>query len=335
MNNKIITSLVTVFLFVFPIHLFFIKIKNLLYDFKVIKPVKISSKVISVGNVSLGGTGKTPITISIANFLQKKGLKVGIVSRGYGRKKSSNSFLVDNQHWTECGDEVVLLKNNLHTEIPIFVSNNKVFAAKKLSKMGCNIIILDDGFQHRKIHRDIDIVLIGPQNQLKNRQLIYPYGLLREPLKNVKRADITIMTKKNIVKNKSILNFDYALDLVIKDEILSTSKNKLIKDLLKSSDNLSVCSIGDPISFSKTLESLNINIKKRLIFPDHWSFSLQDVNKINKLASKYDLHNIICTEKDYIKLIDFKKSLNISLNSIVVKHNLSKEFEEDILCRLT
>lgn len=335
MNNKIITSLVTVFLFVFPIHLFFIKIKNLLYDFKVIKPVKISSKVISVGNVSLGGTGKTPITISIANFLQKKGLKVGIVSRGYGRKKSSNSFLVDNQHWTECGDEVVLLKNNLHTEIPIFVSNNKVFAAKKLSKMGCNIIILDDGFQHRKIHRDIDIVLIGPQNQLKNRQLIYPYGLLREPLKNVKRADITIMTKKNIVKNKSILNFDYALDLVIKDEILSTSKNKLIKDLLKSSDNLSVCSIGDPISFSKTLESLNINIKKRLIFPDHWSFSLQDVNKINKLASKYDLHNIICTEKDYIKLIDFKKSLNISLNSIVIKHNLSKEFEEDILCRLT
>jgi len=335
MNNKIITSLVTVFLFVFPIHLFFIKIKNLLYDFKVIKPVKISSKVISVGNVSLGGTGKTPITISIANFLQKKGLKVGIVSRGYGRKKSSNSFLVDNQHWTECGDEVVLLKNNLHTEIPIFVSNNKVFAAKKLSKMGCNIIILDDGFQHRKIHRDIDIVLIGPQNQLKNRQLIYPYGSLREPLKNVKRADITIMTKKNIVKNKSILNFDYALDLVIKDEILSTSKNKLIKDLLKSSDNLSVCSIGDPISFSKTLESLNINIKKRLIFPDHWSFSLQDVNKINKLASKYDLHNIICTEKDYIKLIDFKKSLNISLNSIVIKHNLSKEFEEDILCRLT
>ncbi len=335
MNNKIITSLVTVFLFVFPIHLFFIKIKNLLYDFKVIKPVKISSKVISVGNVSLGGTGKTPITISIANFLQKKGLKVGIVSRGYGRKKSSNSFLVDNQHWTECGDEVVLLKNNLHSEIPIFVSNNKVFAAKKLSKMGCNIIILDDGFQHRKIHRDIDIVLIGPQNQLKNRQLIYPYGSLREPLKNVKRADITIMTKKNIVKNKSILNFDYALDLVIKDEILSTSKDKLIKDLLKSSDNLSVCSIGDPISFSKTLESLNINIKKRLIFPDHWSFSLQDVNKINKLASKYDLHNIICTEKDYIKLIDFKKSLNISLNSIVIKHNLSKEFEEDILCRLT
>ena len=335
MNNKNITSLLTVLLFVFPIHLFFIKIKNLLYDFKLIKPVKISSTVISIGNVSLGGTGKTPITISIANFLQKKGFKVGIVSRGYGRKKSSNSFLINNQHWTECGDEVVLLKNNLHSEIPIFVSSNKVFAAKKLSKMGCNVILLDDGFQHRKIHRDIDIVLIGPQNQLKNRQFVYPYGSLREPLKNIKRADITIMTKKNIVKNKSTLNFDHALDLVIKDKILSTGKNKLVKDLLKSSDNLSVCSIGDPISFSKTLENLNINIKKRLIFPDHWSFSLHDVNKINKIASEYDLQNIICTEKDYIKLIDFKKSLNISLNSIVIKHNLSKEFEEDILCRLT
>lgn len=335
MNNKIITSLVTVLLFFFPIHLLFIIIKNLLYDFKVIKPVKISSTVISVGNVSLGGTGKTPITISIANFLQKKGFKVGVVSRGYGRKKSSNSFLIDNQHWTECGDEVVLLKNNLYKEIPIFVSSNKVFAAKKLSKMGCNIIVLDDGFQHRKIHRDIDIVLIGPQNQLKNSQLVYPYGSLREPVKNIKRADITVMTKKNIVKNKSTLNFDHALNLMIKDEILSTGKNKLIKDLLKSSDNLSVCSIGDPSSFSKTLESLNVNIKKRLIFPDHWSFSLQDINKINKLASEYDLQNIICTEKDYIKLIDFKKLLDIDLNSLVIKHNLSKEFEEDILCRLT
>ena len=158
---------------------------------------------------------------------------------------------------------------------------------------------------------------------------------MREPLKNIKRADITIMTKKNIVENKSALNFDHALDLVIKDEVLSTGKNTLIKDLLKSSDNLSVCSIGDPSSFSKTLENLDINIKKRLIFPDHWSFSFQDVNKINKLASEHDLQNIICTEKDYIKLLDFKKSLNIDINSIVIKHKLSKEFEEDILCRLT
>lgn len=334
MNNKIITFLLPSILYVFPIHVLYIFFKNFLYDFKLIKPVKINSKVISIGNVSLGGTGKTPTTISIANFLQKKGFSVGIVSRGHGRRNGSESFLVDNQHWSICGDEVVLLKNNLVPEIHIFVSRNKIFAAKQLSKMGCDVILLDDAFQHRKIHRDIDIVLLGPENHFKSKQKIYPYGLLREPFKSIKRADITILTKNNMIDNKSGLFADHTLNLEVEDKILSTGNNKSIKDLLKNSKNLSLCSIGDPNTFSKTLKTLNINIKKQLVFADHWPFSKKDIDEINMLALENGLKNIVCTEKDYVKLLEFKNLLNIDINAIVLKHTLSNGIKNDILCRL-
>ena len=184
MNNKLLTYALSALLFVFPVHLVFIFFKNLLYDFGFLKGKKVASKVISVGNIALGGTGKTPTTIAIANFLEKRGYSVGIVTRGHGREDISNSFLLKNQSWRECGDEVVLLKNNTSSNTRIFVSINKVYAAKQLSNMGCNVILLDDGFQHRRISRDIDIVLLGPENYNKKRQLIYPYGLLREPFCN-------------------------------------------------------------------------------------------------------------------------------------------------------
>ena len=120
----ITSSILSVLLFIFPIHLVFIFLKNLLYDAGIIKPKSVSAKVISVGNISLGGTGKTPTTIAIANFLEKRGFSVGIVSRGHGRENLSNSFLVHNHSWRECGDEVILLKNNVSSKTHIFVSKD-------------------------------------------------------------------------------------------------------------------------------------------------------------------------------------------------------------------
>ena len=179
MNNKLLMHVLSALLFVFPLHLIFIFLKNFLYDFEVLKGEKVDAKIISIGNIALGGTGKTPTTIAIANFLERNGYTVGIVTRGHGRENISNSFLLKNQSWKECGDEVVILKNNTSSNTRIFVSLDKIYAAKQLSNMGCNIVLLDDGFQHRRIGRNIDIVLLGPENQNKKCQLIYPYGLLR------------------------------------------------------------------------------------------------------------------------------------------------------------
>jgi len=333
MNNKLLTYALSALLFVFPVHLFFIFLKNLLYDFGVLKGKKIGTKVISVGNIALGGTGKTPTTIAIANFLEKNGYSVGIVTRGHGRENISNSFLLKNQSWRECGDEVVLLKNNTSSNTRIFVSLNKVYAAKQLSKMGCNIVLLDDGFQHRRIDRDIDIVLLGLENQNKRCQFIYPYGLLREPLCYLKRADITINTKNNLIKDTD-LKSDYTLDLKIKEEVVSSGSIKNVHDLVNKSGIVSVCSIGDPESFSKTLKSINIDVDKKLVFPDHWPFSLHDIEEINRLSIKEGLKHIVCTEKDFVKLVEFKQHLKVDINAIIINHQLSEAIERDVLARL-
>ena len=333
MNNKLLTHALSALLFVFPIHLIFIFLKNFLYDFGVLKGEKVDAKVISVGNIALGGTGKTPTTIAIANFLEKNGYTVGIVTRGHGRENISNSFLLKNQSWKECGDEVVILKNNTSSNTRIFVSLDKIYAANQLSNMGCNIVLLDDGFQHRRIGRDIDIVLLGPENQNKKCQFIYPYGLLREPFCYLKRADITISTKNNLIKNTGHIS-DYKMDLKIKEEVLSSSAVKNIYSLANKSGIISVCSIGDPESFSKTLERNNINVDRKLIFPDHWPFSFHDIEKINRLALKENLKHIVCTEKDFVKLVEFKQDLKIDINAVVMKHEISKEIEKDILNRL-
>jgi len=333
MNNRLLKFILSALLFFFPVHLLFIFLKNLLYDFGVLKGKKVGARVVSVGNIALGGTGKTPTTIAIANFLERNGYTVGIVSRGHGRKNISNSFLLKNQSWRECGDEVVLLKNNTSSNTRIFVSLNKVYAAKQLSKMGCNIILLDDGFQHRKIGRDIDIVLLGRDNQSKKCQLIYPYGFLREPFCYLKRADIIISTKNNLIKSTSPLS-DYALNLQINEEVLSSGSIKNIHSLANKSGIVSVCSIGDPENFSKTLEILNINVNKKLVFPDHWPFSLNDIEKINRIASKEGLKHAVCTEKDFVKLIEFEHELEVDISAVAIKHQLSEEIEQDILARL-
>ena len=333
MNNKLVKHTLSALSFVFPVHLIFIFLKNFLYDFGVLKGKKVDAKIISIGNIALGGTGKTPTTIAIANFLERNGYTVGIVTRGHGRENISNSFLLKNQSWKECGDEVVILKNNTSSNTRIFVSLDKIYAAKELSNMGCNIVLLDDGFQHRRIGRDIDIVLLGPENQNKKCQLIYPYGLLREPFCYLKRADITISTKNNLIKNTGHIS-DYKMDLKIKEEVLSSSTIKNIHSLANKSGIVSVCSIGDPESFSKTLEGINVNVDKKLVFPDHWPFSLHDVEEINRLSIKEGFKHIVCTEKDFVKLVEFKQQLKVDINAIIMNHQLSEEIERDILARL-
>ena len=241
--------------------------------------------------------------------------------------------MLKNQSWKECGDEVVILKNNTSSNTRIFVSLDKIYAANQLSNMGCNIVLLDDGFQHRRIGRDIDIVLLGPENQNKKCQFIYPYGLLREPFCYLKRADITISTKNNLIKGAG-LKSDHTLDLKIKEKVLSSGSIKNIHDLSNKSGMVSVCSIGDPESFSKTLEGININVDKKLVFPDHWPFSLHDVEEINRLSIKEGLKHIVCTEKDFVKLVEFKQQLKVDINAVIMNHQLSGEIERDILSRL-
>ena len=210
-------------LFLFPIHLVFIKIKNFLYDNNIIDPIKIDTKIISIGNVSLGGAGKTPFTIALSNFLKEKmGVSVGVVTRGYGRRNSHHNFLFNNHSWQDCGDEVIVLTNNLSRSIPVYISSNKILGAKELSSLGCDIVILDDAFQHRKLGRDIDIVLLSPDELVPKNKKTFPWGLLREPFYNIKRANIIIATKMNLYNSKILPPNSFPLNTSFQKELLSS-----------------------------------------------------------------------------------------------------------------
>ena len=168
---------------------------------KILKPKKLPVKVISVGNISLGGTGKTPAIIFFADHLIKSGKKVGIVSRGYGRKNRDIKVLInaDNNSKVEhYGDEPIFLSSRLRN-IPIAVGANKFNAALQLIKKNkVDVLLFDDGFQTRKIYRDLDIVLLNAYNGIKDYRMV-PFGVLREPVKCIGRADFVIFTKDNLI----------------------------------------------------------------------------------------------------------------------------------------
>ena len=327
------------FLFLFPIHVIFIRLKNFFYDYNLIKPKKTKPTIISIGNISLGGTGKTPFTIAIAKLLTHQGYKVGVSTRGHGRENEGSSFLMKDKnwfvkdfykHWRVAGDETVLLKNNLDN-VPVYVSKNKTKAAENLyEKEGCDVVLLDDGFQHRKLYRDIDIVLFDHSEKANK---IFPYGALRESIIGLKRADIIIST--NVVGNKEggfALKWDYNDYLLVADN----PKNKAedFEVLNQYSNILSLCAIGSPASFQKTLESLKINYQQSLIYPDHYPFKEKDVKKINSFVKDNKIDLILCTEKDLIKLKQYKEALGAPLAAITINYSLSSSLEKGILDKI-
>ena len=327
------------FLFLFPIHVIFIRLKNFFYDYNLIKPKKTKPTIISIGNISLGGTGKTPFTIAIAKLLTHQGYKVGVSTRGHGRENEGSSFLMKDKnwfvkdfykHWRVAGDETVLLKNNLDN-VPVYVSKNKTKAAENLyEKEGCDVVLLDDGFQHRQLYRDIDIVLFDHSEKANK---IFPYGALRESIIGLKRADIIIST--NVVGNKEggfALKWDYNGYLLVADN----PKNKAedFEVLNQYSNILSLCAIGSPASFQKTLESLKINYQQSLIYPDHYPFKEKDVKKINSFVKDNKIDLILCTEKDLIKLKQYKEVMGAPLAAITINYSLSSDLEKGVLDKI-
>jgi len=321
-------------LFLFPIHLVFIKIKNFLYDNNIIDPIKIDTKIISIGNVSLGGAGKTPFTIALSNFLkEKRGFSVGVVTRGYGRRNSHHNFLFNNHSWQDCGDEVIVLTNNLSRSIPVYISSNKILGAKELSSLGCDIVILDDAFQHRKLGRDIDIVLLSPDELLAKNKKTFPWGLLREPFYNIKRANIIIATKINLYSSKILPPNSLPLNTSFQKELLSSdgASKITIKQLSKLKNIISLCGIGKPVSFQNSLESLNISVKKHLTYSDHHSFTEKDIANILSHIKKLNIQSIICTEKDWVKLMGFDDEISIPIYAIRLNYCLNKDIEDAVL----
>lgn len=279
--------------------------------------VRLPIPVVSVGNLSVGGSGKTPLVEFIARHLLSNEIKVGIVSSGFGRSGRS-SFVASGAKLShmpveETGDEVMLLAQSLPDAI-FSVDLIKSQAAAALAASGeVDIILVDDGFQHWSLERDIDIVTFDaavPRRQLK----LFPYGVLREPMAALKDAEIVIITRANVSKDLSavrkrlrpFLSADtqlYSANFMM-DELIGRNQKQPIKYLEDKSVFL-FAGVGSFGSFRKQVKKLVGRISGLMELSDHQAYSPQRLQEIKAAAARSKADVIVTTAKDWVKLADF------------------------------
>jgi len=275
-----------------------------------LKPFKPECKLISVGNITLGGTGKTPLVQYLARVLGIKGKKVVIVTRGY-----------KNSRGLESGDEALMLKQNLQ-DIEVVVNIDRKEAINQAClKYTPDIIILDDGFQQWKIKKDLEIAVIDATNPFGNRHMI-PRGILREPLSALSKADIFVLTKVNLINstagisnvirkyNQKALIFESVHEPVGFYPLGQKSSQIIDNNLLALRKSALISGIADADSFEKTVKGLGILVESSFRFGDHHNYSQEDLDKITRELESRNIGTIITTAKDAVKLasLDIKKT---------------------------
>lgn len=295
-----------------------IRMRHALYRFHLLPQKRLACPVISVGNITLGGTGKTPAVIHIAEILQKKQRHPAVVSRGYGRRNENeivvvsdgSSVLADAQTG---GDEPVLIGSRLD-RVPVVVGQKRYEAAlEALRRFNTNVVVLDDGFQHIRLKRTCDIVLVDAGNPFGNGKL-FPAGILREPMSALKRADAVLITKAdgmNVEPLKNVIRRNTSA------RIFTSSQNPLdlidccgseTKPLsaLRGTKVLALSGIARPASFFSLLTSLGAVIVGKCTYPDHYDFKNSDLVEIFKKAADERTTMIVTTEKDAARLRNLK-----------------------------
>jgi len=315
------------------------------------KPQRLPAKVISVGNLTLGGTGKTPAVIAIAEEAKKRSASPCILTRGYKGRSKGPCFIGKVQGsevrgqtekvpcWLPldpltCGDEPVLMAERLK-DVPIVKCADRYkggmfalnFPSSALSHKP-SVFILDDGFQHWNLYRDIDIILIDASDPFGNEKL-FPEGRLREPLRSMKRAHVIVLTRADAVNVRTITaltekirryNPDAPVFLSVHRPASLVNVTGEIRDpgMLKNNKVYAFAGIANPSSFQETLSSLGADIAGFTWFRDHYMYKQRDMDKIKEKADGMD---IITTEKDLVKL----KGLSLPENVFALR----VEFEID------
>jgi len=323
-----------------PVYALLIRLRNFLFDKNIFKSRKVNARIISVGNFTVGGSGKTPVTIYLTELLKKEMINVGVLSRGY-RRKSHGYILVSNGEKIltgvdKSGDEIY--HTVLDCRVPAAVCENRVKGANKLiNDTDVDTIVLDDAFQHRWLKRDIDIVVVEQRFLVEENfftQNLLPLGIMREPFKSIKRADAVIINRKFMQKqeipSKRIKHF--------KDKKLFTGyyeaesfvdlKRKIeysLEDFL-GQKSLVVSGIARPKSFLNILSQTQVDVQNKLIFRDHKNYNHKDIQRIRKKFYSTNSHSVVTTEKDAVKLTGFSRELDdIDIYYLKIKFRIDDE----------
>ncbi len=340
-NNAFLKILLYPF---YLIYLFLINARNFLYDAGIFKAKKANKKVISVGNLTVGGTGKTPFTVYLSEkLLDEFALKPCVLTRGYKRKSDSRYLVVEqNMSFVECGDEPLLIKNRLKDRGCVLVGKNRYKSSVLFGeKCGCDVFVLDDGYQHRKLHRDLNICLVDCTNPFGNGKLV-PFGILREPVKELKRAHIIVLTRAKYASNITLLRktveslnkmaLVFEANLEISHFFVPATGKIVALEDIHGKTAIAFSAIGNPLSFKADLVTAGIDVKRAFSFRDHALPSPEKLEKIRSVANEENADFVVTTEKDWVKLKEEEKLLEIFGKKLIICiSNLLLSKERDFL----
>ena len=338
-----------------------VQLRNILYTHGVFKARRLPCRVISVGNIVVGGTGKTPAVIAIAKHLQKEGMRVAILLRGYKRRVREKVTIVSDGEKVcaspvESGDEAYMMAKHL-SGVPIIVGKCRYLAGQvALERFKVEVLLLDDGFQHRQLARDVDILTISATHPFGSPEKVLPAGTLREPLTALRRADLILLTHadtpdisepiKKLVEplapNAPVLTSihqpTHLYPLAVSNQQSAVSNqqegvgssenifaenrspitnNYNLKEL-KGKRVLAVCGIGNPDAFVATLTRCSVASVALLSFPDHYVYTEADKQQIDTAFQEAAADLIVTTQKDEEKLACCRGEVTSSLQNLPI-----------------
>ena len=274
--------------------------RNRLYDAGILRRVRVPVPVIVVGNLSTGGTGKTPCVEAIARFYRERDVRVAIVSRGYGSETGNN-------------DEAMVLEENL-PDVPHLQGADRVAQAlTAVQELESELLILDDGFQHRRLHRDLDIVLLDATQPYFEQHLL-PRGPLREPARQLHRAGVVVLTRCDQATVESVSEQRCRLARLVPDgiaveavhvaiELIGSDGRTAALDTVRGQSVFAFCGLGNPAAFRRTLADLGANVVEFVTFPDHHGYTREDVAALARRAGQLPSGGLaLTTQKDFVKL---------------------------------
>jgi tetraacyldisaccharide 4'-kinase len=292
-----------------------IAIRNFFYSTGLFKTYSVNAAVISIGNITAGGTGKTPLVIWLCNFLRQQNIPSAVLTRGYKSAAASPQLYVGGQcanRNPQATDEPALIADSC-PDVPVIVNPDRIAGAKEaIEKFNAKALILDDGFQHRRLSRNLDIVTIDAAEPFGFGRLL-PAGLLREPASSLKRADAVVITHSDLIGQSGLNHLQLSLQkinprLLIVNAIHHPAKihypdsSHQPPDYLKSKNLFAFCGIGNSRSFFQTLEKLDTHLAGSEIYDDHYHYTHNDISSLCQKAKQCGADLIITTQKDWTKI---------------------------------
>lgn len=286
---------------------------------------RLSVPVISIGNIVTGGTGKTPMAVWLSRFLLENGFRPVVLSRGYGRKSREPALVPEAGDLSELsrsyGDEPVLMAERLPA-VPVWVGPERLASGRSaLKNGGVDIFILDDGFQHLSLNRDLEIVLLDCRHPFGNGFLL-PRGPLREPVSSLHRADALVLTHADSVHKTTELKSNlrkffpekpvFACRHRLSGFRMETGGRVLPPDLVRGLKAVAFAGIARPEDFFQSLEEAGIVICASRCFADHYRYSGTDVLRIVEIASRSKAEMIVTTAKDFVRVPCWRETMMIA-----------------------